>query len=368
MNDCSVLVPAIGLGLFCLRLLPWRTLRSAANKPTRAPTSWPRVSIVVPARNEERNIPLLLRSLAQLDYPNYEVVVVDDRSTDRTAAVIAEFGEFADSANVRMVAGVERPTDIRWGGKQWACVQGAAAATGDLLLFTDADTVHEPDSLRRAVAAIQASGAGLLSCLPFHENPQLWERLLGPFQLLILALTAPFAPPKPGRVFVIGQYLLFTREAYEHIGGHTAVASDFAEDLPLANRALRLGLGVEVYRGAPLFHVRMYASLGEFIKGWRRNFRSGFIYASPLAGLDATLMIVGITGGVQFCPKALAIMLLAGLFTSWRQRAIGRFQMIGAFLWPLSLGLFCWATLLAIWDLVFKREMIWKGRSYSPSP
>ena len=364
MNDCSVLVPGIGFALFCLRLLPLRTLwtGSASQAQAVSTTSWPRVSIVVPARNEEHNMPLLVDSLAKLDYPDYEVVVVDDRSTDRTAAVIAAF------ANVRMVAGVERPTDIRWGGKQWACVQGAAAATGDLLLFTDADTVHEPDSLRRAVAAIQASGAGLLSCLPFHENPQLWERLLGPFQLLILALTAPFAPPKPGRVFVIGQYLLFRREAYEQIGGHSAVASDFAEDLPLANRALRLGLGVEVYRGAPLFHVRMYASLGEFIKGWRRNFRSGFIYASPLAGLDATLMIGGITGGVQFCPKALAVMLLAGVFSAWRQRAIGRFHLIGAFLWPLSLGLFCWATLLAIWDVVLKREMIWKGRSYSPSP
>ena len=152
MNDCSVLVPGIGFALFCLRLLPLRTLwtGSASQAQAVSTTSWPRVSIVVPARNEEHNMPLLLDSLAKLDYPDYEVVVVDDRSTDRTAAVIAAF------ANVRMVAGVERPTDIRWGGKQWACVQGAAAATGDLLLFTDADTVHEPDSLRRAVAAMAA--------------------------------------------------------------------------------------------------------------------------------------------------------------------------------------------------------------------
>ncbi|MBM4253499.1 MAG: glycosyltransferase [Deltaproteobacteria bacterium] len=357
MDHSSWLVPAGGLVLFAMRLLPWRQLFRAKVTPPE-PSVWPRVTVIVPARNEEAHLPRLLSSLAVLDYPDYEVIVIDDRSTDGTAAIAATFDR------VKVVAGVDRPEHRRWGGKQWACHQGAAVATGDILLFTDADTEHYPDSVRRAVAQLLSSGAGLLSALPYHANPSLWEQLLGPFQLLIIALTAPFAPPRPRRLFVIGQYLMFRREAYLAIGGHEAVAGDFAEDLPLANLMVASGHLIHVYRGPNLFSVRMYASITEFVRGWRRNFRSGFIYASPLAGLWATWMIIGITGGMRADLGGLVVMGLGGLFIAWRQRALGRFRLIGAWLWPLSIGLFTWATLLAISDLVLRRDMVWKGRAY----
>ncbi len=363
MDHSSWLVPALGLGLFMTRLVPWRDL-VRKKLPYRKQSeqselgAWPRVSVIVPARNEEANLPRLLASLAVLDYPDYEIIIVDDRSTDSTAAIAAKF------ERVRLVTGVDRPGDQRWGGKQWACHQGAAVATGEILLFTDADTEHSADSVRRAVVQLVGSGAGLLSALPYHANPQLWEQLLGPFQLLIIALTAPFAPPRPRRLFVIGQYLMFRREAYLAIGGHEAVAGDFAEDLPLANLMVEKGYKIHVYRGPNLFSVRMYATLAEFIRGWRRNFRSGFIYASPLAGLWATLMIIGITGGMRADLGGAVVMGVAGLFIAWRQQTLGRFRLVGAWLWPVSIGLFTWATLLAVYDLVLKRDMVWKGRAY----
>ncbi len=359
MDHSSWVVPTLGLVVFMARLVPWRDVFKAKIS-WKEPPSWPKVSVIVPARNEEENLPTLLRSLQALDYPDYEIIVVDDRSSDRTAEIAQSYDR------VRLIRGVDRPTDKRWGGKQWACQQGANVASGEILLFTDADTDHAPDSMRRAVPQLLGSGAGLLSALPYHANPKIWERLLGPIQLIIIALTAPFAPPKSKRLFVIGQYLMFRREAYHAIGGHEVVASDFAEDLPLANLLIEAGHKIHVYRGSALFKVRMYASLVEFIRGWRRNFRSGFVYASPLAGLWATLMVIGITGGMRFDLAGILGMVVAGGFIAWRQRLIGNFSPIGAWLWPLSIGLFVWATVLAIYDLLLRRDMVWKGRAYTP--
>ena len=358
MDIGEVLVPLAGLALFVSRLTPWRS-KGNQSKLEEEARSWPRVSIIIPARNEEENLPRLLTSLETLDYPDYEVIVVDDCSTDGTAQVASQF------TFVKLIRGAERPNDLRWGGKQWACSQGARVASGSLLLFTDADTVHTSSGLKRAVVDLEESGAGLLSALPYHENPTAWERLLGPFQLLLLAQTAPYATPKKRRVFVIGQYLLFRREIYDLIGGHAAVAEEFAEDLPLANLVLERNIGVRVYRGDErLFEVRMYPTIGDFVRGWRRNFRSGFIYSSPTAGIYATLMIIGITGGAHLTRLGFTLSMLAALYMAWRQRAFGRFNLIGAFLWPFSLGLFCLSATLAVSDMLLRRDLKWKGRSY----
>lgn len=323
--------------------------------------TWPTVSIVIPARNEEMTLPVLLSSLERLDYPHYEIIVVDDRSEDETSAVVQRF------AKVRLVNGASRPAD--WAGKPWACHQGALAATSDILLFTDADTSHRPDSLKRAVFTLKAREATLLSSLPYHRGKGWWEKLLGPFHMILLSMTAPYGEPKPRRVFAIGQYLMFDTQEYQALGGHTAIKTDLADDLALAQKVLTSGKTYHVYRGAPLFDVRMYDSLSAFIAGWRRNFRLGFRYGHPLSGLEATLIIMSLTGaghlGTSWFTTLLCLLSL--LFMCWRQRSLGCFSPLGVVLIPYSLTIFTLTAGLALWDLAFKRQLRWKGRDYTVS-
>ena len=166
-----------------------------------APSAFPGVSIVIPARDEEHNLPSLLASLRAIDYPAYEVIVVDDNSSDRTAAV-------AEAGGARVLRGLPLPPG--WNGKNWACHQAVKIATGELLLFTDADTVHRADGLRRAVGFLEAKNADLVSALPYHRCPTWWERLLGPFHALVLVATA-HRRPRPRRLYAV--CLLYTSDA-----------------------------------------------------------------------------------------------------------------------------------------------------------
>lgn len=323
----------------------------------------PRATIIVPARNEAAVLPDLLASLGALDYPDYEVVLVDDRSTDGTGDVARRAG----GPWLRVISGVERPTG--WGGKHWACHQGAEAATGEVLLFTDADTVHRPDSLRRAVQGLTQSGAAMLSCLPYHNGTSWWERLSGPFHVLLLTITVPLSRPRPGRVYAIGQYLVFSKTGYTHIGGHAAVKDKLVEDLPLANLCLTKGLVYKVLDSAtPLFSVRMYATFGDFLAGWRRNFRAGLDGSSLTAPLEIVAIIGALTGAAKSVHWTLGLAsTLIGLALLARAQArLGSFSRLGALAFPFGTLLFCLATLLAVFDMTTRRPTLWKGRAYVP--
>jgi chlorobactene glucosyltransferase len=224
------------------------------------PASWPLVSIIVPARNEEKVIGRLLQSLTTLDYPHYEVIVVDDCSEDDTSQIARTF-------KVRLIRGKERPPG--WNGKQWACHQGALAARGSYLLFTDADTLHHTTGLRRVMCEMLHSEAQGFTVLPQLESPKFWERLCGPFHVFLLTITNPYGKARSGQVFAIGQYLLFERRFYDRMGGHTRVRADWVEDIPLAEALLAEGGRWKVYTGPAVFSVRMYETMSDFIKGWR---------------------------------------------------------------------------------------------------
>ena len=345
----------VGLIILVWRMTPRRARPLALPKGPN-----PLVSIIVPARNEEKALPRLLDSLKSLDYPRYEVIVVDDGSTDTTAAVASAFG-------ARVVSG--RSLESGWKGKQWACWQGVQQAHGDVFLFTDADTTHDRDSLSRSVQFLRASGADMLTALPFHDCLEPWEKLLGPFHVLLLALTAPYARPREKRLFAVGQYILVTKTAYSAIGGHAGVRDELVEDLPIANACIAAGRSFRVFPGERLFRVRMYTSPRAFAAGWRRNFRAGLGMSTWLAPFEMAAFAAALTGGGQLFSTLWAAFppLAAIFFLAWRQRRLGDFHGLGALLAVVNLGVFCYVTALSVYDMAFGKEMVWKGRAYAPA-
>lgn len=365
MIAAAAVIAAIGAAIWAWRL--GRLVAQRRRGEVLASAEIPRVSLIVPARNEAHNLPALLASLRALDPPPHEIVVVDDHSTDGT-------GDLARAAGAIVVT--PPPLPPGWLGKPWACHHGAQAATGDLLLFTDADTVHAPDSLGRATARMRRTGAALLSVVPTHVAVSLWEKLQGVFQLLLLVACGVGGAGKGERRFSIGQYLLFRRDAYEAVGGHPAVKHRVAEDLAFARMVADSGRRFELLYWPGLMSVRMYPEgLGAFWRGWRRNVREG-LASSGVGGVLEMIAVNGWLLGVPLVATALAASGdLAGA-APWaaayaltvadiarRQRAVGDLPWWGAIAYPAFVVLFTLVTVAAVVDRVRRAPVKWRGRS-----
>jgi len=336
----------------------FRALSVAKRKDARVETSnfCPSVSLIIPARNEESNIGKLLTSIKKIDYPHLEVIIVDDQSTDETKTIASSFG-------VTVIEGVPRPPG--WGGKQWACQQGAVAAKGDVLIFSDADTVHYENSIKVALAFIDEKKLDMMSVAPRHDGQAFWEKCSGFFQIMLMFAANTFGHQKPGRAYCIGQYIVFTRDAYMKIGGHASVKDQVVEDVPLANRALRIGLKYDIFIAKTLYTVRMYTDLKSFIAGWRRNFRAGLKDSSPLATLEITLIIGAIIAGGSLSPGIFELIgftlcIVSMFYLTRKFTSYGAISIIGV---HFSLVLFCLITMLAVLDSVRKKDIVWKGRA-----
>ena len=240
------------------------------------------LSVIVPARDEASNIARCVRSLVASTYPALDIIVVDDHSTDDTARIAREAS--AGDARVRVVSAPALAPG--WLGKQWACAHGASFATGDLLCFTDADTVHAPDLHVRSVRALLDRSADLLSVTGRQEAETFWERLIQPQIFSLLGARyggteVVSAARRPEDVIASGQYLLFQRAAYDTLGGHASVRGKVAEDLALAMRARRHGMRVYLIAGLEQLSTRMYTSLGALVRGWMKNAYAGGIETVP---------------------------------------------------------------------------------------
>jgi chlorobactene glucosyltransferase len=240
------------------------------------PSAWPAVAVLVPARNEEATIAACVRSLQCQEYPSFAVWVLDDQSTDGTAAILAE--EAARSPQLRVLAGA--PLPLGWLGKPWACHQLAQAVDAEVLVFVDSDTWHHPRMLRDAVAALLAEEAGMLSVLPRQvmRTPPEWLAVpIIPWSLLThypLALAQRFGW-RTGAA-ALGQVLLFRRQAYEATGGHAAVRREVAEDLALARAAAERGIRWRVVDGKERSACRMYRSAAAVREGLGKNLVAAF--------------------------------------------------------------------------------------------
>ena len=240
----------------------------------------PRVSVLVPSRNEELNIAKCVGSLLAQDYPDFEVVIVDD-SEDDTWDILRAFTE---DRRFRLLRG--EPLPPGWLGKHWACEQLAQAATGEVLLFTDADTYHRPLMLREAVEALLAGGYDFLSAIPRHELRTWGERLILPVLPFSLHTFFPIALACRVRLPVlstaVGQFMLFQKEAYLAIGGHERVRRSIVDDVSLAQETAKAGLSWSLTDGSRSFSVRMYRTFREVWDGLSKNLFAIFGHNLPL--------------------------------------------------------------------------------------
>jgi chlorobactene glucosyltransferase len=232
---------------------------------------FPTVSILVPVRNEERSIGGCIQSLLEQNYPSYEVIALDDQSSDGTFAILEQIA--GSQPRLKVLVGTPPPGGMS--GKNWACAQLADQSQGDLLLFTDADTVFKPQSLRLIVSTMLSQKADLLTGFP-RQNVYTWgEKLLVPFfswaVLCFIPLWVAYQVRLPALSSAVGQMMLFRREAYQKIGGHENLGAVIVDDLVLARRIKAAGWRWRVMNVTDLITCRMYHGHREAFDGFAKN-------------------------------------------------------------------------------------------------
>ena len=313
-----------------------------------------RVSVVLPARNEASHIADCVASLRSTSWPDVEIIIVDDHSTDDTASLAR--GAAQGDARVRVIACPDLP--VGWFGKQWACHAGAQLATGQLLLFTDADTRHAPDLIPRMLSARAERGASLISVAGTQTMHSFWEHAIQPAVFAILlarfgGTTQLETAKRSTDVIANGQCLMFTREAYDAIGGHESVRATVAEDLMLAQRTHAHGLRVSLVLGTNQLSTRMYDGLGAIVRGWMKNVYAGGRLAMWGGKFGRLLFPIALIGApLTLVAPFLALVYVAVLAT------LGQ---------PVSNTLALWSALASVGMLwffsrvnTFAREKTWR--------
>jgi chlorobactene glucosyltransferase len=397
---------AVGLALLFVGYLAFtawrmRDSRSLDEWPATLPPEPQMVSVIIPARNEARNIEQCLSSIVASTWPLLEVIVVDDHSTDNTAQIARRVAHRASTAseagvlvdprrpmapmrrNVKVIAAPPLPAG--WFGKQWACHSGVQAARGTIVLFTDADTTHGPELLARSIAAMTDRKSSLLTIIGRQELVSFWEKVVQPTVFALLhsrfgGLEAISRAKSPMNKIANGQFLLFPRDTYEQIGGHAAVRDHVAEDLRLAQKVTEMGGRMHALLATTHFSTRMYTTLGEIRRGWGKNVYAGgrdTFPQGPLMGLIFRLTLplspllplvpifaallgwLGVLGNDAFLFAAItapvnlaywmAIYRFTGLHPLW------------GVVYPLGALVFTWICTEAAWRGL---KVTWKGRAY----
>jgi len=276
----NILVVLCVLYLVVVAVINMSKLRNLRDYPDSG--THPRISVLVPARNEEATIGPCVSSLLAQDYPDFQVIVINDNSTDGTGTILSKLGQ--GDSRLKVISGQPLPPD--WLGKHWACHQLYMAADGELLLFTDADTVHTPDTLRCAAAALLAEKADMLSILPRHILGTLAEKLIMPgFALGAFANIPLPARLRPGNTKMVsssGKLMLFRRASYEAAGGFRSIRQSVLDDLQLAERVSLLGMRYRVFDGTDNTTCRMYRNWTELHQGLSKNVFPSYGYNVPL--------------------------------------------------------------------------------------
>lgn len=355
----------------------------------------PSVSIIVPARDEERNIRRCVESLLEQDYDSYEVIVVDDGSTDGTATILDEIAQVHPHGNRLWVLRL-RDLPEGWAGKPHALHAGVQEAHGDWLLFTDADTWHAPGALRFAVTKAVEEGIDLLTLGTTQELPGFWNKVMMPMAYLGISMQYPVKKvndPLSPVAIANGQYILIRREVYDIVGGYARpdLRDTLLDDRDLAYVVKENGFRLQFVDGREQVHVRMYSSLRETWRGWRKNVFLGsrggpaFVVAQllglPLVSILPFLLLLsgwlGRSGNKKRQPGAVsrnevrlaALLELGPLlgYRLWMDRQLG-VPWYYALTHPLAGAMFEGILAQSAWRILSRKGVDWRGRQYYGKP
>jgi len=309
VNEVSIIL-AIGLifTLIALAMTLWnlRYYRRSDAQWRPGAGAVPFISVCVPARNEATNIEACVRSILANDWPNIEVLVYDDQSTDATPQILARLIE--SDARVRTVE--SRPLPEGWNGKQHACWRMAQAAAGEWMTFTDADVRFAPDCLRRALGSATVLNAGLVSAFPRQIMGTVGEALAIPMIFFILLSYLPFAKMR-GTTDVsasagCGQFLCIRRDAYAASGGHDGFKDSMHDGIKLPRAVRRAGFTTDVFDGTDVLSCRMYTGLGQTWRGFAKNAYEGLGSLGLLIFITVVHLLAHVTPWVLLALAAAA--------------------------------------------------------------
>ena len=355
-------------------------------EPAAPPIHAPLISICVPARNEERNIRACVENLLAQNYPNFEVIVLDDRSTDKTLEILRQLA--AQNERLQVISGVDLP--VGWTGKPYALYQASSAARGDWLCFVDADTFLSHATLSACYAKAVETNADMFTIMTFQIVGSFWEKVVMP--LVMTALSAGFSPRKvndPNRKDAIanGQFILIKRSVYDAIGGHESVKDQIVEDKAISEQVKWNGYRLIVANGMQLARTRMYTSLPEMWEGWTKNIYLGLrdrpsllllgVFGAFLALVAALFLpiwpVLGIywyiRGGGWMAATVILQSLILWAFVIYARVQVARKMEISPwYAFTISLGAAVFAAMMITSTIrvISGKGVTWKGRMYAP--
>lgn len=363
-SDFFMITIMIGIltGLMLLYKIP--SLQSGQNSDRREVLS--NLSIIIPARNEEKNISRLLTSLQKEKQEVGEIMVVDDGSEDKTAEIAASLG-------ARVIAAKELPPD--WLGKSWACFTGAEQAKGEWLMFIDADTFFEQNGAAQTAAAFLKQGAeGILSVHPYHSTRKPYESFSAFFHLVVFAATGAFhiLQGKGRSAGGFGQCMICTKRDYFAWGGHKAIKNKVVENMAFAEHAREQGASVYCASGKGAISMRMYPDgVLSLIRGFSKTFASG---AKATKWQVLLPIIIWMTGCLSFFTEIgvlfsewwflYVLLYIAAVLQIWiAVKEIGRFSLWTICFFPVHALFFMCVFAGSLWKTFFRKSAAWKGRN-----
>ncbi len=337
----------------------------------------PLVSILIPARNEEANIERCIRAFLKQDYPNLEILVLDDNSTDSTYDIVKKISD--KNRNVKVFKG--RPLPQGWLGKNFACFQLSRYAKGDYLIFTDADTHHSQNSVSSSLAALLNNGLDALCPFPREIMVTIHERMTIPFMNFAILLFMPLALIRKSRnpLFCtgVGQYLLFKRETYFGMGGHAAVKGKILEDVKITKKTKEMGYSYMIFDGRKIISCRMYKNFKQVFTGFSRFLFSAFDYNLSMLAIAVTFFILlFLIPNIFFpmglilyhWPREILIPIIIQIIIVSFIRTINAFRfkekLLDIFLSPLSIVYIVFIAINSVLQSKLGNGIYWKGRIY----
>jgi chlorobactene glucosyltransferase len=337
----------------------------------------PLISVLIPARNEEENIKKCIVSLTKQDYKNIEILVLDDNSTDDTANIVKKLSK--KYSNVKFYKGEHLRKG--WLGKSFACHQLSKHARGEYMIFTDADTLHFPDSISSALACLLRYKVDALSVFPMQIMVTMHERMMVPFgNYIILALFPLYLMRKVKNAMfctAIGQFMMFKSNIYRRIGGHKSIKGKVLEDVKISKHVKKSGYKFMIFDGRSNLYCRMYKSFRDVVRGYSRVLFAAFDYNTFMMSMAIVLIAAVFLGPFIMLPLAVifswpalvieVIILQVIIVLITRVVFAIRFKCknVDILLHPLAMFYLLFIAVKSILDIKYGDGMKWKGRVYT---